>query len=56
MIARRKFIILGVSALAPVYALAQPAKLHLVINGKTAKSLGIKLSQELLLRAEEVIE
>ena len=34
----------------------QPAKFHLVINGKTAKSLGIKLSQELLLRAEEVIE
>lgn len=34
----------------------QPAKFHLVINGKTAKTLGIKLSQELLLRADEVIE
>ena len=34
----------------------QPTRFHMVINGKTAKVLGIPLSQELLLRADEVIE
>jgi len=34
----------------------QPMKIHLAINQKTAKALGITVSKELLFRADEVIE
>jgi putative ABC transport system substrate-binding protein len=34
----------------------QPMKLDLVINGRTAKALGLALPQSILLRAIEVVE
>jgi putative tryptophan/tyrosine transport system substrate-binding protein len=33
----------------------EPSTLRLVINRKTAQTLGVALSQELLLRADEII-
>jgi putative ABC transport system substrate-binding protein len=34
----------------------QPTKFHLAVNMKTAKALGLKVSESFLLRADEVIE
>ena len=34
----------------------QPSKIHFAINQKTAKALGLTISKELLIRADEVIE
>ena len=34
----------------------QPTKFELVVNTKTAKSLGLNLSPSMLMRAEEVID
>ena len=39
-----------------LYALEQPTKLELVVNLKTAKTLGITIPGEILLRTDKVIE
>jgi putative ABC transport system substrate-binding protein len=36
--------------------IAQPTKLALVLNLKTARALGIVISQSVLVRADEVIQ
>jgi putative ABC transport system substrate-binding protein len=46
----------GLARIGEATAVDQPTKFELMINMKTAKSLGIAILQSILLRADKVIE
>ena len=53
---RRKLVVaLGVLAV-PLVPIEQPTKFELVMNAKTAKALGIKIPNSIMVQATKVIE